>query len=787
MNSYNENLHSSTVSSLNEQEVALQKVKSEKDAATFSMYYAQGARITAAEDLQTTTKKYKYQQKVNEQAIVDSDLSTNVLASSNNVKSLVALNVTNASVAAANVQISANAILKLASDIGSLYSMVNAADFDTEIYAQSKTAYELMNETAYMAELTSQLSMEATSLVAEIPSNTLADKATTTDAAMKSLLASTSGELEATTTKLYDDSKKLADANTTEKGTEGTLEDTNSVYNSTTEAYNLSNLELNHNLTVKIPKHLGDATEYTVSFDPYKSPFNTLETDKSVPGYPVQDYYIFLVKYTKSKVFSISDAEGYINTGDAKRYIKIKPSEQRLTETIYISELYDSDGDAMALGTEYVIFMYAELRNDYKKIINTFDNYLSAASAKFTLTNQLSRAETSSIVVSSSSTDNDSEIMPYQTLNFYVWENPDYEVEYRCMFLPDNADLVTGLLTVEGLRSIEHESEVYEKIADKYDPKIADTESQITSTRSESKSIDAQIDEVNDELSASKAEDATKKQEAETKKLEDQLVDLKKSQKLLEVNLTKLTNQLKQLEQQKRAAIASLESSKFNHIKPGFYFDLLIAEQVSAGSYLVPQSVEDDTLGTLVKDVENIVAAISQTELDIDTLQAYLEPIQKELSKISTDINEGNFSKIKKSLMKFLEDNQNIDPKTIGKAYSKIVKDITAVIDDIKQFVNDLKSIDTLTDLIYYLNVLIQGREQILNGYSCYKKQTTLKPETADNFGNTLINGDKYIPAVLSISNAASVEENSQYNNALSSYQLTRTFRYNSTNKIVTY
>jgi len=138
MNSYNENLHSSVVSSLNAQELELQKLKSQKDAATFSMYYAQGARVTAAEKLEVTTLKYNFQQKVNSQAVTDSDMSTNVLTSANNVKAYVAKSVTNGSVAAANVQIATNAILKLASDTGSIFSIVNAADYGTEIYRQAE-------------------------------------------------------------------------------------------------------------------------------------------------------------------------------------------------------------------------------------------------------------------------------------------------------------------------------------------------------------------------------------------------------------------------------------------------------------------------------------------------------------------------------------------------------------------------------------------------------------------------------------------------------------------------
>jgi len=421
MNSYNENLHSSVVSSLNAQELELQKLKSQVDASTFSMYYAQGARITAAEKLETTNNKYLFQQRVNNEAVGDSDMSTNVLTSATNAKTYVGKSISNTAVAAANVQIATNAIIKLASDTGSIFSIVNAADFGTDIYRQAEQAKKLMDTTAFLAEKTSQDSMEASSYVAKISATTLVDKATVTDTSIKDLLSVVSAQLDATTTELSTETANLTAANTDEKKTEGDLEDVNALYHASNTAYTLTKKELNLGLTVfteedEDEKAIGDETNYTVNFNKYEAPFKGLVSEKILSDTggtkdkkrynPVENYYIMLAKNSKQDTFSISEAEGLVAKDDESQFIKIPQNEfdpinssREITRQIFTSGLKDTDGDNMDLGAEYVIFIYAELRINYKKIINTFDNYMSAASANFTLTNQLNIATTDSILV----------------------------------------------------------------------------------------------------------------------------------------------------------------------------------------------------------------------------------------------------------------------------------------------------------------------------------------------------------------------------------------------------
>jgi hypothetical protein len=826
MNSYNENLHSSVVSSLNAQELELQKLKSQKDSATFSMYYAQGARVTAAEKLQMTTWKYKFQQQVNNQAVSDSDMSTNVLTSANNVKTYVAKSVTNASVAAANVQIATNAIVKLASDTGSIFSIVNAADFGTEIYRQAEKAKQYMDQTAYLAERTSQNGMEASALVAKISANTLAEEATTADTSVKSLLSVTSAQLNETTTELASESQKLASSNTEEKKAEGTLEDINAVYHATQTAYDLSNKELNLGLGVvsimgvstddesDADKPVGDETHYTVQFSHFKTPFKnvvppkpqTSQSGTTIQVYnPVENYYIMLAKTSKKDTFSISEADALVGKDDSSQFIKIHQSEfvtvkdkatdlGVITREIFTSELDDTDGDPMVLGNDYVIFVYAELRTNYKKIINTFDNYLSAASAKFTLQNQLSSPKSKDITVTPDGMPNktksdavQADEAQKQVVSFTVWEDKDYTVAYRCMFLPHNQSFIKDLLTVEGLNAIESEAEGLERIADFYDPKIANTSTKITSTQAEITGIDAQLKEDNDELKSLQAsikkKSTTAKEKAayekQEKQLEASIASLLLEKEKLTTKLQDLENLLAKFEAGKQKEIEDLEESK-QHLKPGFYFDLLTAEQVPAGSYTTTSQAKGSHLNEITRQILTIIDDTEALKVDIQVLKDNANKFVKDAKKLIKDISS------KKGLDTLKNDAEAIlkDVENMASSLNAAKKEFVKLINDIIKLVKDVKSEASLLQLFEDLIIIAEGYAHILNGYACSRQEMTIEPETTDNFGNRLINTKMYIPAVLSISNNASVEENAQFTNALSDFQKTADFIYKAGNSV---
>ena len=134
MNTYNDNLRTNVVSSLSDQETEIIQAKGALDAQEISLYYAQGQRISASEKLGLTHKSYEAQQKIQAAIVNNNDLAINLNDAATQEKKYVDQSVTNVAIAASNVQIAANAIVHLAGDIGNIFGIVNAADYDTQIY-----------------------------------------------------------------------------------------------------------------------------------------------------------------------------------------------------------------------------------------------------------------------------------------------------------------------------------------------------------------------------------------------------------------------------------------------------------------------------------------------------------------------------------------------------------------------------------------------------------------------------------------------------------------------------
>lgn len=567
MSSYNENLQTSVFNSLQALELDQKNMRSKLDASTFTLYYAEGAVITAAEKLQQANQDYTAKQTVQNQAVNCSNISTNLLAAANEQKKYIGQSVTNAAVAASNVQIASNSVLRLSSDMGSIFSILSAADYGTDIYQLALEAYNLMNETAYVAEYTSQLAMEASTLTAEVSSGTVADMAKSTNDSVTGILKVASSEFDSQASVVGADNDALSQASAAEKVAEGVLEYTNAEYKATNQAYTLNNQELNLNLMV--PKKLQSAIKYTVSFNAFKAPFPNASTHA---GYPVSSYYIMLVKSSKQTVFNPANADSLLLYPD--RVIAIPPPADKpvITRDIFISDLNDADGDALQLGQEYVVFVFTTFTEEYKKAINNFDDYLTAPSAPFTLTNTLNApiAGKNNVVVEDTG--------KKQVLNFKLTENREFKVEYRAMFLPDVRNLAAGMLTEAGLRTIEKEVERMEQIAEKYDPMITSAQAEINSLNSTVDALTAQIKVLNAELRKAPNEKQRKKLQEEQDDLNEQLAQA-------QVQLAQANHSLKQLEKEKALATKAIEVDFPSQI--GFFFNLKIAEQISAGNYTV--------------------------------------------------------------------------------------------------------------------------------------------------------------------------------------------------------
>lgn len=627
MNTYNENMRAAIVSSLQNQNSTQKEIKSKLNAAMFTLYHAEGGSITAQAKLKEAMGSLEYKAEVKQQIVANSNASNNQLKSANQANDYLKQSVSNAAVCAANVQIAANAVTRLASDVGSIFSIINAADFDTDIYIQAEEVRELINNTAYGAEFTSQLAMETSMLTAEVSSATVLNESKTTNSNMNTLTKIVTDEFSTASQVMAADYTALAAANAKEKEAEGNLKyytvDAKAVVN----AYDSMNKELNQQL--KVITGASD-TNFSVQFNKILNPF--YDTN------PVKEYYLFVVKESKSGIFSISNAENLLINGE-HQYITVtlpdsdtktsKNLENVLTGTLVSLEndsittrinymnlgdgenLKDSDGDDITLGTGYVVFLMAVYTDAYKKSINNFSDFLSAPSSSFTLTSQLTAVENSTINVSplkeKNKTDNDIKSEQDFTVflnqfladsqndtntaaksgynykvTFSAEENSAQKVQYRVMLLPVYKGITQDLLTKNALQSFLNELSSLDAISNQYDPQIAALQSQLSQVELE------------------------QQQAALEKNAKGQKEYSQKSQSL--------SADIEKLKRQKANLLKNQSTSGSE--KPGFFFNLPLAEEVPVGSFIPAKQDNSSNNKNAAKDATNWIAYLGSDTTD---------------------------------------------------------------------------------------------------------------------------------------------------------------------------
>lgn len=478
MNSYNENLRSIVFDSIQSREMDRKKLNAQLNASKVSLYYAQGESISAKEKLQLASEKLAFKGKVKQQTVENANLASNVQASVNQQKKYSDASVTNVATCASNVQIAANAVLKLASDVGSIFSIVNAADYGADIYSNAEEVKTLIDKTAYDSEKASQMAMEASAYTAEIAFNKVVSQSELVNSGLKTIHETALKEYESMAAEVTVDNTTLANDYNKEQLAEGNRQDIQTDYKAAVEAYAFFNKELNLNLVVK-PKYNTNFTAgvkkpkaLEVSFSPLQNPFESIGNKEAI----VKSYFLILVKNSKRKTFSIEDAEGLVHKPEEdaktkrKHFISLPVTGKRdkkvYSKEIELSEILDSDGQEFAPGEDYVVFVFAEYEEAYKRVINDFENFITSPSSVFSMPLVLESPDAKHIKVTSSEMDFQTskemrvdleqsdegtvihlkkgsgadDLLVNSVLSFKTDSNDDAAaVNYRCIFLPVTA------------------------------------------------------------------------------------------------------------------------------------------------------------------------------------------------------------------------------------------------------------------------------------------------------------------------------------------------------------
>jgi hypothetical protein len=602
MNSYNENLNSVVVTSLQSQNLDEQSIYSKLNASMFTLYYAEGATITAEEKLVQDEGQLKIKQATMHQAVENTNLSNNLLASATQANQYYKQSINNMAVCAANVQVAANAIVKLASDVGSIFSIVHAADRKSDIFADTDKVRALVDNTAHAAEIASKLAMETAMYTAEVSVPTLLDKAKSANLAINNLLTITSTDFNNISATVNADDVTLAAASAKEKLAEGVLEDIGIDYRATKGAYNSTNKELNLDLWVA---YLFNSV-YNISFNPLENPFYKEVT--------VDSYYVIVVKNTKKATFSMSNAEsirinnapnqfipvGFVTPTIVDLVIDFLQYEKNVKTKGY-NPYVDSDGEDIKLGEKYVVFVMAVYNDAYKREINNFDDFLSAPSKHFVLTTKLRPVDKKTIKVEKVDQENKTEEdikieldfkfsqnltlkldfdYPEDTINISEYTHQltfrglpaaNSDLKYRCIFLPETYKLRGKLLTAKKLnKMITHVARTAR------DTEKAALRAQIEGLSKKLNTVDKKIIEL----------------EGVLKKLASGVHD-KNTKKLLEEQAELASLKADQADIIESIFFADLELIYLNdNVSMSddfeFFFNTKIAEQISAGNYTIP-------------------------------------------------------------------------------------------------------------------------------------------------------------------------------------------------------
>jgi hypothetical protein len=588
MSTYNNDLHTNLVATLQNQAQQIEQSKSQLTAATFTLHYAQAAITTAYEKLETAQNYLASKTLVKAETQHATSIATNILESATTSSACVKQSVSNAAVGAANVQIAANAVVRLASDIGEVFNILTNINADSDIFLQCKEVNLLMNSTAYNAELASQIAMEASMLASQVSAGDLLAKAKKTNDPMQNLLQEVNNNFTDAVQMVAEDNLKCSIAYVTEKNAEAAYENIAVQNKAVNDAYNFINDHSNLNLNA-YPIKDNEGSHFGVTFNIIHPPF--LEAyisdiqKNNLAYYPVKDYYLFLVKDNHKSFFSTNDALNILANGE-KQYISLsnflkQDDTVAVKNTIALNfnytkvlandgsefTLQDTDEDELHQGTKYVVFLLANFYEEYKKELNNFNDFLSAPSPAFCLTQVLAPVNAADISVEKNTSDTNKTYN--YNITFTIAEQPTYDVVYRCLLLPETYGTVKGLLNNASAEDVTIEVKEIGDIATKYDPKITTLEAALINSSMLIENLKSQNPISDDDATA------LNKQLSfyETAQHELTLITLAKSNAIKKINVD--------------------HASKIN-----FFFNKVLAEQVPASNYIPAiKSIASPTIG----------------------------------------------------------------------------------------------------------------------------------------------------------------------------------------------
>jgi hypothetical protein len=452
MNTYSENLQKTVSSTLDGLYAEEQKIQSDQRSAEYNLYYAQGALISSGDHKAHTHEQLIGARMVNEQAVLCDNIVVNLAETASEQQSNTTTAISNVATAAANIKAASNSISKIAANVGSALNIALASCYNTDIYKKTQQANHFISETANEAEYTSQLAMEASSKSSELMSSDVVANVTTSKNALEALLTELTDAVGKLTTQYEGDQLTENNDKKAERKAEGVLKDAKSELLGVEGSITTANTKLNLELACTLTPEDG-AIE--VSSSEYLAPFNP--TPANLPTIPLatSQQFVFFAKASTQSSITLEQIETLFgeyytaegnshSTTPANRFYLMATSNGQQHQSItkhYAgsnnSNLVDIDGHAIALGQQYIAYVYVVLNLDYQRYIGVYDNVISSPSASFTPT--LNLPSVSQIHVDADSIE--------VTFNQPSCQGEgEVHLDCRVMLLPENKPDESGLL-----------------------------------------------------------------------------------------------------------------------------------------------------------------------------------------------------------------------------------------------------------------------------------------------------------------------------------------------------
>lgn len=393
------------------------------NAAKISLYYAHGETEKNAINYRNAKIEQNRALTLDDKAVQGINLASNAQTAAKQSLVDAGKATSNISTAAANMQIAANAITKLSSDVAGILAVANAADHGSQIQASVERAHNKIKKAAKLAEEVSLVSLNATIEAAQSTASTVVTDSQQALASMTNFQKSTAAQYSDTSAKTVAGNEGLTAAKKNEKAASGHFDITKKQDKAIKSTRKLINKVSNYDLQLFDPalkRNYEKSTDEVWVVDPGKSytiSFNKFEGDgiktgkdiNPVESTYVKNYWLIMVKYDASASFDINvakdldpgtyyqmPAKGYDTysrtfylLGTDQALIPHDPSlgseqDPKSLNTVDSKHVrgiaVDYMGKPIEAGEHYVAYVYAVYTDAYQKLISNTDGFLSLPS-----------------------------------------------------------------------------------------------------------------------------------------------------------------------------------------------------------------------------------------------------------------------------------------------------------------------------------------------------------------------------------------------------------------------